>query len=230
MLLAPKTDWIHAKVVIKLFANTFSHGISDISEFSDFVKRKDLKITTEAWRTAMYLIAMSETFGVPHIYLQRNPKDPPDFYGLCLYERDGRVTGEEMEIEVFQVSDESPLTVVHEFKKKIIKAYSSKTVLVCHLCKSGFRSTIGQLHDLVKNLNPTNEIWIIGAISPNGLSDEIVAQIYPVLRAVRVDIGKILKEQIEYPFIRATRGIQKNLGFEDRGRKRLTPDFTLLDA
>lgn len=229
MLLAPKTDWIHPKVVIKLFANTVSEGISDISEFSDFVKSRDLKITTEAWRAAMYLVALSETFGFPHIYLQSNPKDPPDFYGLCLFERDGFVRGYEIEIEVFQVPNETPLSVLDEIEKKTKKAYSPKTVLVCHIRKSGFKATIGQLHDLVKKLNPTNEIWIIGGASTDDLSNELVAQIYPVLKVVKIDIGRILKENIENSFIRATRGLQEELKFEDLGKKRLAPNFTLHD-
>ena len=222
-------EWVNPEVLIKLFANTVKRGISDISQFSDFVKKRDLKVTTEAWRAAMYLVALSRITGTPDIYMQYNPKDPPDFFGLQLYEQDDLVKGYVLEIEVFQVPDESPLSLIQEIQKKVAKYYSKNTVLVCQIRKSGFHSTLGEIHEQITELKPKNDIWIIGGASPNGLSDHIVAQVYPEVSDVRIDITEILDKEVEQPFIRASRGRQKKLQYEMLGHKLIDTRFTIQD-
>jgi len=216
-------------MAIRLFANTASNAVRDASEFSDFVRKRAIKVTAEAWRAAMYLTAVSQMLRDQHFYMQRNTKDPPDFFGLYLREHGGAVRGQELEIEVFEVPNESPLTVYEEIEKKTSKAYSSKTVLVCQIRKSDFVSNLGTVREEVMKLSPKNEVWIIGGGLSGRLSDNLVAQVSPVLRHISIDINDVVNTPVEYPFIEAKRGRQGQLSFEYLGYRRLGTDFTLTD-
>lgn len=228
MLEAPSTTWIHPKVVIKLFANLVARSIEDLSEFNELVKQRDLKITVEAWCAAMYLVALMKLLGHETIFMQANPDDPPDFYGLHLFEKEGRVLGYEMEIEVFQVAPES-ISPLEEIRKKVAKKYSVKTVLVCLVRKPDFINTLGSLHELVSSLSPKHQVWVIGGDDLTDASEHVVARIFPGLQQVGIDVAEIVGEKVEYSFVEATKGISRRLNFQFLGQKRLDPRFTVHD-
>ena len=199
-----KTDiWIDPRTTIKLFSTHVIPNAKDNEELLSLVKLRKYRITAEAWVAAMYLMALREKHKDINYYLQQNPLDPPDFFGLGLYMENGIAKGYIKNIEVFRYVNESQLSLAEEIKKKIDKSYGSDTVLVCHITRSGFKESIGEIGDSLKEFDSKYEIWIVGGSSSDGNGDQLVAQVFPKIgQLFTFNIPDILKEKVEYPFVK----------------------------
>lgn len=226
MFNAPSKTWINPYVVIKLFENTVKHNVSNLQEFRELIKKRKFKVTVEAWPAAIYLIAMSKYYNESHFFIQANPDDPPDFFGLRLFKKDNIVQGQELEIEVFQVPPESKLSVIEEIQKKVKKNYSKKTILICHIRNNKFSNT-KLIHEEICKLNPNNEIWIIASANHEDTSKLIVSRIFPDCYAIKLDLEDLLNYKIENLCIEAKKGFQSELEFEHIGTMQLDPEFNL---
>lgn len=218
--------WINPNSAVKLFTKYVTSKAQNIEELKLVIKERSFKPTVEAWIASMYLLAMDKLYPDVRHFLQHNPNDPPDFYGLDLFNESGLIHGYIRDIEVFEYVPETTLTLSDEINKKIQKAYSRKTILVCHIRKT-LKETVGNLHEMVRSLNPRNEVWIIGGRS-DGDSPNLVAQIFPDMNAVTVDVDDVLHSDIQPAFIEGTMGKSTEMVFEPTGKSiLLTPEFKM---
>lgn len=223
---APSKTWINPAVVVRLFTKTANSIAVADGQVDGLLKRRDFRVTAEAWRAALYLLAMSRIYKNRQYFLQHNPNDPPDFYFLELFTRNGFVNGYEGEIEVFQVPPESQLSVYDEVEKKIQKRYSSKTVLVCEV-RNDLRATLEDVHAALTALQPNNEIWFIGASEKTAANEVLVAEVFPKIRPVAINIDEIVKSEPHPAFVEAGKGRASQIEYRYLGCKRLTPAFSL---
>lgn len=224
---AESKTWINPRTVIKLLSKTLLNRTSSPSDILSITKSRELKITVEAWRASMYCIALEKLDSNVRCFIQQNLKDPPDFYGLNLFMENGKLAGYESDIEVFEYPDESKLKIFDEIKKKILKAYSSKTILICHITNTNFKESLGSIYEKICTLHPKNEVWVIGS-AQDGIN-QIVARVYPDLLKVEVDISKILKSASKPAFITGVMGKSDSLTFENTGKQMLiTPQFEII--
>lgn len=225
--------WINPITVIKLFTKTLLSQTKEQEEIPKLVKSRQLRITVEAWRAAIYLIALGkQNSGVKH-FLQHNPGDAPDFYGLSLFLKDGLPQGHVRGIEVFQYAPESNLSFIEEVKKKTDKSYGEKTVLVCQIRKQ-FQDKIENIHKEIQELNPRNEIWVIGGSEKDSEGDQLVTQVYPMISATIISIPEVLQLDDTPAFVEGLplKSMEKtnSLKFEHLGKQALlTPEFQLIE-
>jgi len=230
------SDWINPIAVIKVFSETALLNTKNTEELMQFIKKRPFRRTAEAWIAAAYLLALNVRYEPAKHYLQENsnPNDAPDFFGLSLFIENKIQSGNKKGIEVFRYTSESELSLEKELEKKIKKSYSKDTVLVFQITKSGFKMTLGQIQYLIKNLNPKNEIWVIGG---SGGKEVLVSRIYPEINSYKIYI----KDYIDYKFLRDypafieadelkyTKEESASLKFENLGKKvELRSDFKLL--
>lgn len=223
---ADSKTWINPRTIIKLLSKTLLSRTSNPSEVLSVTKSRELKITVEAWRASMYCLAVEKLDSSSRCFIQQNLKDPPDFYGLNLFMENGKLVGYENDIEVFEYPNESKLEIFDELKKKILKAYSSKTILICHITNTNFKESLGSIYEKVLTLHPRNEIWIIGSAQDE--VNQIVARVYPNLIKVEIDVSKILETESKPAFITGIMGKSNSLTFENTGKQMLiTPQFEI---
>lgn len=225
--------WINPITVIKLFTRTLLSRSKKYKEILSLVKSRQLRVTVEAWRAAMYLIALSKQNGSIKHFLQDNPGNAPDFYGLDLFIKNGLPYGYIRGIEVFQYAPESNLPFIEEVKKKTDKAYDKKTVLVCQIRKK-FKDKIENIHREIQKLNPRNEIWVIGGSEKDNEGDQLVCQVYPIISATTISIPEVLQQDDTPAFVKGfpPKSMEKtdSLKFEPLGKQTLlTPEFQLIE-
>lgn len=225
--------WINPITVIKLFTKTLVSRSKKYEEILSLVKSRQLRVTVEAWRAAMYLIAFSKQNSSIKHFLQDNPGNAPDFYGLDLFIKDKLPCGYIRGIEVFQYAPESRFSFIEEVKKKTDKAYDKKTVLVCQIRKK-FKDKIENIHREIQKLNPRNEIWIIGGSEKDNKGDQLVCQVYPILSATTISIPEVLQLDDTPAFVKSLpmKNMEKIsfLKFERLGKQTLlTPEFQLVE-
>lgn len=227
-MLTDNNIWINPITVIKLFTRYILSKVTLPEDISELVKNSRLKPTTEAWRAAMYLLALEKKSPEINHYMQMNPDDPPDAFGLELFMRDGLLNGHIRGIEVFQYPQESELSFEEELKKKIDKAYDKDTVLICHVRKKEFKNTIGNIHESMKKLHPRNEIWIIGGSQSDQMGDQLVAKVFPNTDMVQINIHEVMNMRGYKDFIQGGLGVRRSMIFEPTGKEMiLTPDFQI---
>lgn len=225
--------WINPITVIRLFTKALLSRSKKYEEVLSLVKSRQLKVTVEAWRAAMYLIALSKQNSSIKHFLQDNPGNAPDFYGLDLFIKNGLSHGYIRGIEVFQYAPESNLSFIEEVKKKTDKAYDEKTVLVCQIRKK-FQDKIENIHKEIQKLNPRNEIWVIGGSEKDNEGDQLVAQVYPMISTTIMSIPEVLQLDDTPAFVKGLppKSMEKtnSLKFECLGRQTLlTPEFQLIE-
>jgi hypothetical protein len=219
--------WINPIIAIRLFTKTLLSRSSMPEEDIKIIKDRKLKVTVEAWSAAMYLLALDKDQPNVKHFFQPNPNDPPDFFGLDLFIESNVLLGYVRDIEVFQYVSESSLSLEEEISKKVKKAYSKETVLVCHIRKT-FTDTVGHIYDLVNDLKPKNDVWIIGGSEKDHNSPNLVAQVFPVMKAIHVDVAEVIKTDARPAFIQGSMGKNTNMIFEPTGKSlRLTPEFEI---
>src|SRR3989344_6223835 len=217
-----KEVWIDPVAVVQLFTKTALFRTGNNEELLELVKQRKYKITTEAWRAAMYLLALGEINKNVKYFLRPNPKDPPDFYGLDLFMVDDNLRGYVRDIEVFQYPNESELTLTEEISKKINKNYSKKTSLICQITRKNFKDTLGNINKELSTYPKKYEVWIIGSSGKNGI--QIVAQVHPSLQLVYIDISEMMLRTPSPSFIQGYPGKSSGFIFENTGKKvTLTP-------
>ncbi len=217
--------WINPVTVIKLFTKTAGSLYLSGTGVLDMVKMRKYKPSAEGWATALYYLAREKGELGAQFFIQKNEIDPPDFFGLELNKSEGLLRGYVRGIEVFRYVDESKFSLLGEIQKKIAKAYSSDTILLCHITRKDFKQTLGQIHDDLAKLKPQHSIWIIGSDEEG---DQLVSEVYPGLRKMHIDIKGILARDSNPAFLEGYQGKSEDVLFYGTGKRLLlTPEFEL---
>lgn len=232
-----KDNWINPVSVIKLFTNNVLYKTKKGEDLMAIVKDRMFRRTAEAWIASMQLLALQKNNPEIKFFIQENSNrsDAPDFYSLWLHKENGLNKGSVKGIEVFRYTSESPLSFEEEFKKKFNKSYSKDTDIICHITKSGFRETLGQISDKIKLLNPKNDVWIVGA---DDKKDILVSKVFPTVGKTIVNVEEVMSMPFsdKNPAFIKSLPVQKmeelksNIKFEKLGKGvLLTPEFDLVE-
>lgn len=225
--------WINPSAIIKVFSLGVIAKAKNIDEITTILKSdKRLRKTAEGWIAAMVMKALQKKTNLSY-FLMENKEDPPDFFGIGLFMEMGIQKAFRKDIEVFRYGNESRLDLIQEISKKVKKAYSDKTILVCQITKEGFKTKLGEIHENVKLLKPHNEVWII---SGGGNGEQIVSQVFPQMELYSINISDVLSEEygrnnpafiFEEPLTKIPR--EDKVVFDRLGRSTiLLPDLTLI--
>lgn len=230
------SNWINPSAVIKLFTNTARVKTKDENELMNLVKQRPFRKIAEAWIAAIYLLSLNKTHSEVKYFMQDSRENAPDFYGLELFIENEQLKGHRKGIEVFRFVPDTDMSFLEEVGKKVKKSYSKDTVLVCQINRPGFAKTIGDMNSEIKNLNPKNEVWVVGG--SGNMGEQIVAKIFPDISRSYINIEETIKTPYpsDYPaFIRAeelkfSKEKTESLKFEKTGKASiLTPEFDLIE-
>lgn len=198
--------WINCVILARQYMNRALFFEGRGGDLSVILKLKGNRSLFEAFGAAMYLVAVNyirdRKYDNGTSYLQRNFDDPPDFYALEQTEYKGKKISFVEEIEVFEFTERSSLTLKEELQKKLDKAYRDNTVLVCFITNPHQKSTFRKLQQELRGLNSKNKLrlWIIAATNDKW-RDTIMGEVYPGNFAIIIDSNRLFKTQVEFPII-----------------------------
>lgn len=145
-------------------------------------------------------------------YLQRNFEDPPDFFEIQQVHYNEEYKTFVSGIEVFEFSKHSRLTLKEEMQKKLDKAYSFDTTLICHLTNPNHRSSFRQLRIELKGLHSTSNVhlWYL-AVTNDKNRDVMIGEVFPKQFVTYIDVNEVMKTNVEFPILQTPPGRRSGL-------------------